>query len=147
MLQGKVRGREVAARMPPKGPVARGVRVPTRSKVVVAGAAGIAALAALWPLGAVGAPSTLVECIEGADFVANAAASRDNGLARGSFLDRLEADFLAIRAFPVALRWFVKDADDEDFLREAVESVYDRPLDPERHRAAFFAACVTRAAA
>jgi hypothetical protein len=121
--------------------------VSARSKVVVAGAAGIAVFAVLWPLAALAAPSTLTECIEGADFVANAATSRDNGLARESFLDRLEADFTAIRAFPVALRWFVKDADDEAFLREAVEGVYDRPLDPERHRAAFFAACVTRAAA
>ena len=48
---------------------------------------------------------------------------------------RLEGDFVAIRAFPVALRWFVKDADDERFLRAAAEDVFDRPLPPERHRA------------
>ena len=35
--------------------------------------------------------STLEECIEGADFIGNAAYSRDNGMARAAFLDRLEA--------------------------------------------------------
>ena len=91
--------------------------------------------------------STIVECIEGSDFIANAAASRDNGMSRKSFLERLEADFVAIRAYPVALRWFVKDADDERFLRTAVVDVYDRPLAPDRHRERFFADCVSRAAA
>ena len=110
-------------------------------------AALIAAAVALSPLGTLAASSSLVECIEGADFIANAAASRDNGLPRDAFLDRLEGDFVAIRAFPVALRWFVKDTDDEAFLRAASEDVYDRPLAPDRHREAFFAACVTRATA
>ena len=91
--------------------------------------------------------TTLGECIEGADFIANAAASRDNGIGRDAFLARLEGDFVAIRAFPAALRWFVKDADDERFLRAAVEAVYDRPIAPDRHRAAFFAACVGRSSA
>ena len=91
--------------------------------------------------------STIVECIEGSDFIANAAASRDNGMSRKAFLERLEGDFLAIRAYPVALRWFVKDADDERFLRSAVADVYDRPQAPDRHRERFFAACVSRAAA
>ena len=116
-------------------------------KVVLARAAMLAAFAALLPQAARATPSTLSECIEGADFIANAAASRDNGLARDAFLDRLEGDFVAIRAFPPPLRWFVKDAGDEAFLRAAVEAVYDRPLAPERHRTAFLAACVTRATA
>jgi len=117
-----------------------------RSRALLAASAWAAVLATL-PTGAHGATSTLLECLEGADFIANAAASRDNGLKRGDFLDRLEGDFVAIRAFPVALRWFVKDADDEAFLRAAVEDVYDRPLDPEDHHGAFFTACVTRATA
>ena len=87
-----------------------------RSRALLAASAWVAVLATL-PTGAHGATSTLLECLEGADFIANAAASRDNGLERGVFLDRLEGDFVAIRAFPVALRWFVKDADDEAFLR------------------------------
>jgi len=105
------------------------------------------ALLALAPLAAGATTSTLEECVEGADFIANAAYSRDNGMARDSFLERLEGDFLAIRAFPVALRWFVKDADDERFLRAAVLAVFDRPQPADRHRSAFFAACVTRASA
>ena len=103
--------------------------------------------AALLPPTAGAAPSTLAECVEGADFIANAASARDNGLARETFLDRLESDFVTIRAFPVALRWFVKDAADERFLRAAAEDVYDRPTAAERHRSAFFAACVSRSTA
>jgi hypothetical protein len=93
------------------------------------------------------AGSTLDECVEGADFIAHAAQSRDNGLSRASFLDRLEGDFMTIRAFPASLRWFVKDPDDERFLRAAAEAVFDRPQAPDRHRAAFFVACVSRASA
>jgi hypothetical protein len=97
--------------------------------------------------GARAAASTLEECVEGGDFIANAAQARDNGMARAAFLERLEGDFVAIRAFPVALRWFVKDRDDERFLRAAVEAVFDRPRPPDEHRDAFFAACVRRATA
>ena len=74
-----------------------------RSRALLAASAWVAMLSTL-PTGAQGATSTLLECLEGADFIANAAASRDNGLERGVFLDRLEGDFVAIRAFPVALR-------------------------------------------
>ena len=105
------------------------------------------AVAALAPLHARASASTLAECIEGADFIANAAYGRDNGIGRDAFLERLEGDFVMIRAFPVPLRWFVKDAEDERFLRAAAEDVFDRPRLPERHRTAFFAACVSRAAA
>ena len=105
------------------------------------------ALALLAPMVARATPSTLEDCVEGADFIGNAAYSRDNGMAREAFLDRLEGDFVAIRAFPSALRWFVKDPDDERFLRAAAMDVFDRPQPPERHRTAFFAACVTRATA
>ena len=40
------------------------------------------ALAALASLPARATPSTLEECVEGADFIGNAAYSRDNGMAR-----------------------------------------------------------------
>jgi len=109
---------------------------------ILAGAA-----AALAALGAHAATSTLEECVEGSDFIANAAHARDHGMSRANFLDRLDGDFVAIRAFPVALRWFVKDRDDERFLRAAVEGVFDRPQAADRHHAAFFDACVRRAAA
>lgn len=110
-------------------------------------AAALAVLAIGSARPALGGQPSLVECIEGSDFVANAAASRDNGMSRKAFLERLDGDFLAIRAFPVALRWFVKDAEDERFLRAAVVDVYDRPLAPDRHRERFFAACISRGAA
>jgi hypothetical protein len=84
------------------------------------------------------------ECLEGSDFIANAARARDNGMARERFLDRLDTDLHAIRAFPPALRWFARDADDETFLRGATERVFDRPQSPDDHRAAFLRACFDR---
>ena len=132
MLQGNVH----------RGPRATTIGAMPRRWILLA-----CALLALVPLAARATTSTLEECVEGADFIANAAHARDNGMGRASFLDRLEGDFVAIRAFPAALRWFVKDADDERFLRAAVQAVFDRPQPPDRHRAAFFSACVTRASA
>ncbi len=90
---------------------------------------------------------TLNDCLEASDFVANAARSRDNGVGRAAFVDRLQEDFVAIRAFPPALRWFVHDDDDETFLEDAAISVFDRPQLPERHREAFLRACLERLAA
>ena len=118
---------------------------PVNYRPIVLGCA--AALMVVGATGARGSGTSLAECIEGADFIANAAMSRDNGIGRAAFIARLEGDFAAIRAYPVALRWFVKDGDDERFLRAAAEDVFDRPLPPDRHRAAFFAACVGRASA
>ncbi|CAG0992760.1 hypothetical protein BURK1_02360 [Burkholderiales bacterium] len=119
----------------------------SRPKLFTMLAAVLGLLAAAAPGAARGGPSTLVECIEGSEFVANAAASRDNGISRDAFLDRLEGDLAAIHAFPVSIRWFAKDADDEQFLRAAARDVFDRPRSPERHAAAFFAACVARGSA
>ncbi len=87
---------------------------------------------------------TMNECLEASDFIANAARSRDNGLDREAFVARLDGDLAAIRAFPPALRWFVKDDDDERFLAGAAQSVYDQPQAPERHRRAFLRACLAR---
>src|SRR5262245_36836772 len=84
---------------------------------------------------------TLNECLEGSDFIANAAIARDNGMARDAFVERLEADMTLIQAFPPELRWFVKDADDERFLHAQVESVFDAPAAPADHRKAFLRAC------
>ena len=52
----------------------------------VAAACVAVALAA----GAEAAVPTLTDCLEGSDFVANAARSRDNGMSRASFLERLD---------------------------------------------------------
>ena len=58
----------------------------------------VAALAA--PLCASASVPTLSDCFEASDFIANAALSRDNGMTRDAFLNRLTGDFAAIRAFP-----------------------------------------------
>lgn len=111
-----------------------------RSRTVVAVAGLFFALPAQ-----AGAPS-VEECFEGSDFVANAARGRDNGIARESFLARMEGDFVLIRSYPLSLRWFVKDETDEAFLRKAVLDVFDAPRAPESHHASFLDACLSRAA-
>jgi len=103
------------------------------------------ALLLLLPVGAAAHPHNAGECREGGDFIRNAALSRDAGYSREFFLDRLEADFVAIRAFPPALRWFVRDPDDEQFLRAEVETVFDAPQSSEQHRADFLQRCIRRA--
>jgi hypothetical protein len=104
-----------------------------------------ACLAVALATGAEAALPTLTDCMEGSDFVANAARSRDNGMTRASFLDRLDADLVAIRAFPPELRWFARNPDDERFLVAHAARVFDRPQAPERHQAEFLAACLDRA--
>ena len=94
--------------------------------------AAAAAALALASSGAAAGVTSFAECIEGSDFIANAAGSRDNGMSREAFLDRLEGDFLMIRAFPVALRWFVKDAADERFL--AVQKLAKLPRNSSKTR-------------
>jgi hypothetical protein len=106
-----------------------------------------ACLAVALATGAEAAVRALTDCMEGSDFVANAARSRDNGITRASFLDRLDADLVAIRAFPLELRWFARNPDDERFLVTEATRVFDRPLAPERHQAEFLAACLDRAPA
>ena len=90
---------------------------------------------------------TLAECLEGSDFIANAAQARDNGVSREAFMGRLTEDFVAIRAFPRDLRWFVKDGDDERFLASAAGHVFDAPAPPGVHRAEFLRACFERLSA
>ncbi len=90
---------------------------------------------------------TLEECAEGADFIRNAALSRDNGLRADAFLDRLEGDLLAIRSVPAPLRWFARDADDEALLRVAAISVFARPRAADEHHREFLADCRTVVAA
>jgi hypothetical protein len=87
------------------------------------------------------------ECFEGSEFIGNAALSRDAGMPATAFLDRMEEDFVLIRAFPNELRWFVHDADDESFLLQEAREVFDHPEPAEDHRRAFLQACVDRMAA
>lgn len=89
---------------------------------------------------------TLSDCLEGGDFIANAARSRDNGVTRLAFLERMREDFELIHAFPRELRWFAQDTDDECFLLAAAARVFDTPNLPERHREQFLRSCFDRAA-
>lgn len=86
------------------------------------------------------------ECSEGGDFIRNAALSRDNGMSREAFLGRLYEDLAAIRAYPLALRWFVHNEADEAFLIGEVQAVYDAPLSPDQHRPGFIGRCLARPA-
>lgn len=84
---------------------------------------------------------TAQECREGADFIANAAHSRNNGQPREQFLDRLNGDLIAIRSMPLPLRWFARDLADEAMLVRHAEQVYDQPRAPKQHAEAFIAEC------
>jgi len=106
---------------------------------------GIAVLCALvLSSGAAAGAHTVAECFEGSDFIANAALARDNGMSRSAFLDRLEEDFLLIRAYPPALRWFARDAEDERLLFDTAAEVFDAPRHPDAHRARFLELCFER---
>ena len=87
---------------------------------------------------------TLAECIEGGDFIKNAAMSRENGMTREAFLGRMESDLRVIQQFPPQLRWFVQDRDDEELLTWAARLVFDSPREPESHQSEFLAACTAR---
>jgi hypothetical protein len=86
------------------------------------------------------------ECLEGSDFIRNAALSRDAGVAADSFLERLTEDFLVIRSFPAELRWFVHDDGDELFLAQQTRLVFEHASAPDNHRAYFLHACLDRIA-
>jgi hypothetical protein len=87
---------------------------------------------------------SLQECFEGGDFVAHAAQARDKGMTKDAFLDKLVADIRLIQTFPVALRWFVADTEDAEFLHAESTRVFDAPQEPEAHRAQFLKHCFDR---
>ena len=87
---------------------------------------------------------SLTECLEGSDFVGNAAVSRENGVSAQKFIERMQQDFTLIHAFPQELRWFVHDLDDELYLLGATRDVFERPEPPEEHRRAFLESCFAR---
>jgi hypothetical protein len=84
------------------------------------------------------------ECLEGGDFIRNAALSRDYGTTREQFISKVQDDLLLIQSFPPELRWFVQDFDDEVLLVGAAERVFDQPSDPETHRDTFLQSCFGR---
>ena len=92
-------------------------------------------------------PLSREECTEGSDFIKNAALSRENGMDGMTFLARTIEDLTLIKAFPPALRWFVQDQHDEDYLLAAVADVFSHPLEPQVHQRRFFGECITRTSA
>jgi len=109
-------------------------------------ASGLAAAGAQPLQPRAGLAHDLRECREAGDFIRNAALSRDNGMSREAFLNRLQEDLVTIRAFPPALRWFVRNVDDEAFLTAEVEAVFDAPRAADLHRPDFIGRCVARPA-
>jgi hypothetical protein len=109
-------------------------------------ALGLFFYCATYAMPSVSGRPTMEECLEGSDFIRNAALSRDAGIAADAFLDRMKEDFLVIRAFPSALRWFVHDDADEIFLTEETWLVFEQPADPNDHRSHFLRVCVDRMA-
>jgi len=89
---------------------------------------------------------SLTECLEGSDFIGNAALARDAGMTGRRFIERMQQDFMTIHAFPQQLRWFAHDHDDEAFLTEAARAVFEQPAPPEQHRRAFLEMCFERMA-
>jgi hypothetical protein len=103
---------------------------------------GLFALSSLWTVQAAAHSITLAECREGSEFIRNAALARDAGITRQFFVNRLMDDLATIKAFPPQLRWFVQDDVDEQFLSERVFRVFDQPIKPEQHEAAFITDCI-----
>ena len=60
----------------------------------------LAAIMAAASLDAGASALSVADCFEGSDFIANAALSRENGMSRDAFLNRLDEDFQIIQAFP-----------------------------------------------
>ena len=85
------------------------------------------------------------ECMEGADYIRNAALSRDGGMTEAAFMDVFERDMQLIARVPPSLRWFVQDKDDEQFLRSALNEVFRRPQSPHQHAENFAESCLLRA--
>lgn len=105
-------------------------------------AVGLIALTSIWVAQATAHPLTLAECAEGGEFIRNAAFARDAGASREFFIGKFEEDLILIQAFPPQLRWFVQDTVDKEFLSRRVERVFDTPMKPEQHEAAFISDCI-----
>ncbi len=85
------------------------------------------------------------ECREGADYIRNAAISREHGMSEAAFMDIFDNDLAMIKAIPKELRWFVQDDEDAAFLRSALNQVFRQPKAPAEHAMDFAHACVGRA--
>jgi hypothetical protein len=100
-----------------------------------------AALLLASALPALASKHTSAECREGGEFIRNAAISRDNGLLKDAFLDRLIADLSMIRGLPDGMRWFARDEADESLLIRYAERIYDYRMSAKNNEDAFLAEC------
>ncbi len=87
------------------------------------------------------------ECVEGGDFIKNAALARDRGMPEESFISKIQDDIEVIKAFPPPLRWFVQDDEAADFLIAAATEVFRKPQEANKHRANFIKACLLKVGA
>ena len=110
-----------------------------RNVIVIAMFLGAGLLA-----GQAGATSNPEECVQAAHFIGNAARARDLGMTREDFLSHMQADLEVIKSFPREMRWFAETEQDEQFLLQAAQEVFDHPRAPETHAMRFARACVSR---
>ena len=90
-----------------------------------------------WPLMSMAHELSIQECVEGGEFIKNAALARDRGVSESYFISKIRDDIEVIQGFPRELRWFVQDEDDAVFLIEAAASVFQQPKLPRMHQAEF----------
>lgn len=96
---------------------------------------------ALLPLSSLALTVTPRDCLEGAQFIENAAHARNNGISEQAFVARLDEDLQMIQAFPPPLRWFAQDEEDAQLLRSGVLRVFAEVRAPKDHAAQFLALC------
>lgn len=104
----------------------------------------MALLLGLTALPAAAHDPSLAECKEGADYIRNAAISRDQGVTEAKFMQVFENDMQLIQRVPRELRWFVQDEEDEAFLRAQLNQVFRQPQSPQQHAKDFAQACILR---
>ena len=85
------------------------------------------------------------ECREAAQFIGNAALSRQNGMSKERFIGRLDDDLMLLSAMPPERRWFAHGDAEARFLREAVLDVFDTPRAPREHAQGFLTNCLKSA--
>ena len=85
------------------------------------------------------------ECREGAQFIGNAAQSRQNGATKEMFVGKLDEDLFVLASIPPELRWFAHGDAEATFLRAAVLDVFEFPREPKEHANQFLASCLKSA--
>ncbi len=82
------------------------------------------------------------ECREGGEFIRNAALSRDGGMLREAFMQKIAEDLMMIRGYAIDMRWFARDEADEKLLTAHAQHVFDEPNAPAVHEATFIEGCM-----